>query len=309
MSTENIDILIRASLTDDGTLPRTGDVSASPDVISNGTTMVKNPLKYFMDSYEKDVNQNLKAEQLNYIYVRGKSMVSGLQQGDIYVYYAKDTELNNPALWEKNALQTRDGKPFVSVSAQSRGTVVVTELPFVWTPPNPLDGATYSLIGVIVPEGTQPDFSGITDFERYVADNNTIGWRKVVIDKPTPPPTPTLRWKTTFAYNQGDTARQMSFSMKCNNIPSGTTVSFDSDNATGPNPPIKLDKTTVTDGNGSYGIVTQVPAGYKGNISFCFYTKDTPPANSSIVFTASYLEGSGSGPKKQITVASVTTTN
>ncbi|WP_118973298.1 hypothetical protein [Taibaiella koreensis] len=309
MSTENIDILIRASLTDEGELPRTGDVSNSPDVISNGTTMVKNPLKYFHDNYDKDVSQNLKAEQLNYIYVRGKSLAGGLQQGDIYAYYAKDTDLNNPALWTKNALQTRDGKSFVTVSAQSENAIVVTELPFVWTPPNPLGGATYSLIGVIVPEGTQPDFSGVNDFQQYVAGSNNIGWKKVIIDKPTPPPTPGLRWKTTFAYSQGDTERQMNFALKCNNIPSGSMVSFSADNLTGPNPPIKLEKTKVSDGNGSYGIMSEVPANYTGNISFCFYTDAAPPANSSIVFTAFYLDGKGSGPKKQIVVASVTTTN
>jgi len=301
-------ILIRASLTDDGTLPRTGDVSASPDVIPY-QTLVDDPISFFIGNYDQNVAQNLKAQQDNFIYVRGKNLATTLQQGDIYVYYALDSDLNNPSKWSKNSLQSKSGKGYVRVSVQAQGNIAVTEDPFVWVPPVPQDGQTYSLVGIIVPKDTKPNFTGVTDFEKFVDDNNNVGWNKVIIDKPTPPPTPKLRWTTSFAYAQGDTERQMSFALQCKNIPAGCMIAFTSDNGTGPNPPIVLDKTTVTDPNGSYGIQSQVPASYTGNISFSLYCNQEPTAGSNITFIASYLSGSGSGPKKTIIVASVNTSN
>ena len=301
-------ILIRASLTDDGTLPRTGDVSNSPDVIPY-KTLVDDPISFFIGNYDENVGQHLKATVDNYIYVRGQNLAKTLQQGDVYVYYSLDADLNDPEKWTKNGLQSKLGKQYVRVSAQAKGNIAVTEIPFIWTPPAPVDGASYSLIGVVVPKGTTPDFSGVTDFEKYVDDNNNIGWNKVIIDKPTPPPTPRLRWKTTFAFAQGDTARQMNFSLQCKNIPAGTVIAFSSDNPIGPNPPILLNQTNVSDPNGQYGIASLVPAGYQCNISFMFYNDPLPPKDSSITFIASYLSGSGSGPKKPVVVAAVTTTN
>jgi len=302
------DILIRASLTDNGDLPRTGDVSDSPDVIPY-QTLVDDPISFFISNYDENVNENLKASVDNFIYVRGKNLATTLQQGDIYLYFALDSELDTPAKWTKNGLQSKTGSYYVRVSAQSQDNIVVTENPFVWNPPVPAEGDSYSLIGVIVAKGTKPDFSGLTDFETYVEENNNIGWTKVIIDKPTPPPMPKRRWQTTFAYAQGQTARQMNFSLQCKAIPAGSYVSFSSDNNVGPDPAIFLDKTKISDPNGSYGIASQVPAGYTGNVSFEFLYNGIPPVDSSITFVASYLEGSGNGPKKTIVVASVKTTN
>jgi hypothetical protein len=304
-----IQILIRASLSDTGKLPRTGDVSDSPDVIPFQTE-VEDPLSYFIANYDENVKQDLKATQDNFIYVRGKNLADSLQQGDIYVYFALDSQLDTPAKWTKNTLKTKDGNGYARVSAQSEGNIVVTESPFVWTPPVPQEGQSYSLIGVIVPKGTKPSFNQITDFQNYVEEHNTIGWTKVTIEKPTPPPTPERRWSTSFAYSQGSVARQMTFALQCKNIPSSKSyISFVSDNTTGPNPPIVLNKTAVSDGNGTYGIVSQVPADYTCNISFVFYYNGTPPVDSSITFIAYYMDGATNGPQKQVIMASVKTTN
>lgn len=304
-----VEILIRASLTDDGTLPRKGDVSNSPDVIPYGTQEAENPNVFFIKNYEENVNANLMASKQNYIYMRGQDLIAELQQGDMYVYYALNSELDTPRKWEKNILKTAAGRNYNTVTGQSEGSILVGLYPYLWTPPETYEGNLYSLIGVVVPSGTIPDFSGIDNFEEYVEHNKTIGWTKVTIDPTPPPPTPTQRWKTTFAYDQGEEEKEMFFNMNCKNIPSGTFISFSSDNTTGPNPVIKLDKTKVTDSNGTYGIQSNVPAGYKGNISFNFFCEDTPPEESSITFQAYYLESTGSGPQKPVIIASVTTAN
>lgn len=302
-------ILIRVSLDDDGTTPRTGDLSNSPDVIPYGTTQADDPVTFFIENYDKNVNADLEAAQKNYIYMRGKNMLDGLQKGDMYVFYAKNEDLNTPRKWASNKLKTTANTYFNSVLGQNEGNILVGANPYVWTPPTTDAGTDYSLIGVVVPSGETPNFIGVTDFEEYVANNINVGWTKVTINKPTPPPTPELRWKTTFAYNQGDTERDMNFTLNCKSIPTDTYISFTSDNADGPNPPISLDKTPVSNPNGSYGIKSTVPAGYKGNITFSFFSNEAPPADSSITFQAYYLEASGGGPQKPVMIASVTTTN
>jgi hypothetical protein len=304
----NVEILIRASLTDTGVLPRTGVVSNSPDVIPY-QTQVQDPIVFFIENYDKNVGQHLRATVANFIYVRGKNLANTLQQGDIYVYYSPDTQLNEPAKWIKNGLKNKDDRFYARVYAQSEGNIVVTGGPFLWIPPVPQAGESYSLISVIVPKGTKPSFEKEIDFEKYVQENNNIAWTKVVIETPPPPPIPDRRWKTTFAYAQGETEREMHFELKCKAVPKDSYVSFSSDNNTGPDTKIFLDKTKISDSNASYGIISQVPVGYKGNISFEFFYNDTPSADSAITFVAYYLEGSDTGPKKQVVVTSVKTTN
>ncbi|GGX14268.1 hypothetical protein [Aquimarina muelleri] len=302
-------ILIRVSLSDDGTTPRTGDLSNSPDVIPFGTEKAEDPVSFFIGNYDENVNTDLEATKQNYIYMRGKDLVTGIQKGDMYMYYAKDTDLNTPRKWADNMLKTSANSYFNAVLGQSEGSILVGQNPYLWTPPSRDSGTAYNLIGVVVPSGKTPDFTGVTDFEKYVANNINVGWTKVTINNPTPPPIPELRWKTTFAYNQGDTAREMSFELNCKNIPIGTYISFSSDNPTGPNPVITLDKTKVSDPNGSFGIKSSVPAEYSGNITFSFFSNDAPPADSSITFLAYYLDRTETGPQKPKIVASVTTTN
>jgi hypothetical protein len=303
-------VLIRTSLTDDGTqLPRTGTLSNSPDVIPYGITKVADPVEFFLLNYDQNVGAELLATQKNYIYMRGKDVVTGLVKADMYVYYAKDADLNTPKKWVNNLLKTSAGKSFNTVLGQNEGNILVGADAYEWTPPDPLAGETYSLVGVAVPSGTVPSFTGVKNFEDFVANNLNVGWTKVTIKKPTPPPTPNLRWETTFNYDEGAVARDMNFEISCKNIPVGSMVAFRSDNNVGPDPAILLNKTTVNEPNAHIGIESIVPAGYKGNITFSFYCKDTPPTGSAITFRGYYFDTPNSGPQKPIVVTSVTTTN
>lgn len=301
-------ILVRSSLTDDGTLPRTGVLSNSPDVIAYGVNKAADPVVFFIENYDTNPSTELKATEKNYIYMRGKDIVAGLVKGDMYVYFAKDADLNTPKKWVNNLLKTSTGKHFNSVVGQAEGSVLVGAEAYEWTPPDP-GSDTYSLIGIVVASGTVPSFTGVKDFEDFVANNNNVGWNKVTIKKTPPPPTPDLRWKTTFSYEEGQVERDMNFEVSCKDIPVGSYVSFQSDNADGPQPPIVLNKTMVTATNSRFGMEATVPAGYKGNITFCFFCKTTPPAGSSLTFKAYYLEAPNGGPSKAKVVATVTTTN
>jgi len=188
-------ILVRTSLDDDGTLPRTGTLSDSPDVIPYGTENVSDPDIFFFDNYDENVNKELKATEKNYIYMRGKALVSGRHKADLYVYYAPDADLNTPAKWQNNILKTKSGKSFSSVLIKAVDEIVVAPEAYEWLVPTPVNQHTYSLIGVVVASGTIPSFD-FTDFEAFVAENNNVGWTKVVIKTPPPPPEPGLLWKT-----------------------------------------------------------------------------------------------------------------
>jgi len=295
-------ILIRTSLDDEGELPRTGTLSDSPDVIPHGTEKEPDPVSFFIDNYDENVNKELKAAEKNYIYIRGKSIVRGKHKADMYVYYALDTDLDTPAKWETNILKTTSGKSFSAVVVQSLGNIVVAPEAFEWIVPTPLNAQTYSLIGIVVESGTIPVFD-FTDFNQFVADNNNVGWTKVTIKTPIPPPEPVLRWKTKFMYKQGDLEREMSFEVGCLNIPVGSYVSFEAENKVGPNPLILLQKTKVSDPKGKFGLDSVVPAGYESSITFSLYC-DKPPAASALTFKAYYVEG-----KNQVIVSSITTTN
>lgn len=303
MDSKEINILIRASLSDDGTLPRTGDVTNSPDVIPF-QKKADNPKTFFASNYAENVGQALKGGQKNYIYVRCKNLADNIQIGDIYLYYALDTDINDPTKWSNNSLKTDGGHSYFRViTTKVKDSISVTDDPFVWSPPTPSDANTYSLIGIIVPKGTKPDFEGITDFNDYASNNIFVGWNKVTILSVEE------IWKTTFMYNQGDTERGMNISLQCHQIPIGCEIAFSSDNSTGPNPPILLNKTIVTDPNGLYGILSTIPASYTGKITFSLSSADILPTGSSLTCIVSYLSGTGSGPKKTIIVALVSTTN
>jgi len=121
-----------------------------------------------------------------------------------------------------------------------------------------------------------------------------------------------LRWKTTFNYSQGDTERDMSFTLKCINIPLGSSVALSTDNPVGPMPPLVLKPVEVsTYPTFIVGVLVKVPAGYTCKISFELYSIVAPEAGSSVTCQAGYSTGidSNIGPSRTIITASVTTEN
>ncbi len=72
-------ILIRANSSDVGTIPRGGPFSGCPDIIPWQQTNVQNPQSTFGSatgsptSYDKDPGLDIIANNVNYIYVRGKN--------------------------------------------------------------------------------------------------------------------------------------------------------------------------------------------------------------------------------------------
>lgn len=304
-------LLIRANSEDTGMLPREGDVSLSPDIISSRGAMIPDPELYFVETYGQAPGDTLDGGKSNFIYVRAKNTAPQLTQGDIYLYWALTSEVNDPNKWAENILLTQDCDRYVSVLAQTEGTIVGTDKPFVWITPLIEDDETYSLIAVVTLPGEEPDFSGDSGFIKYVIDHGNVGWRQVTIENPPPPIYPPLRLTTKFYYYQGDTSRTMRITMKTNGIPAGSYVMFSTENISGtdPDPAISLGMTEVSSSSFSVGLDSLVQAGYVGIISFAVFTENEIAEGATISFTADYPDPeSTSGPTRYITQQRVTNT-
>lgn len=125
----------------------------------------------------------------------------------------------------------------------------------------------------------------------------------------------TYGWTSTFLYNQTINEPQMFFTLICQNIPSGSMVSFSAaanSNSTGaPAPPIELAPTQVNNSSTfTAGVVSAVPVGYSGMISFTLSNKKSFPSGSHVTLQITYPQSSsGSGPQKIILIKEVMTTN
>jgi hypothetical protein len=123
------------------------------------------------------------------------------------------------------------------------------------------------------------------------------------------------RWKISVLYAQESEAGEMEFTLKCKDIPIGSTLTMSADTR-GPVPPIYLPPTVVSTYPAfNTGIVAEVPANYRSKISFELFSIDKPPAGSRVTFQAAYRippDGDltlASDPVRIIVVSEVTITN
>jgi|GEM_PF-2885991 len=78
----------------------------------------------------------------------------------------------------------------------------------------------------------------------------------------------------TLDFDIGESNGKFLFIIQCT-LPVGSTVWFASDTP-GPQPPIVLTPTTVVIARFVVGVVSEVPAGYRSAITYCFDTHGQP---------------------------------
>ncbi|HWZ16074.1 MAG TPA: hypothetical protein VNW95_12620 [Mucilaginibacter sp.] len=290
MPTTYNDLFLRDNLGDTGSVPATGAISSSPDIIPYGQSPVTDPATFFTGNYGSDVGKDLVARAQNYIYMRAKNLAAGAETGSFSLYYSPASLLLYPSLWQSNILATSDGATSVPVAAANAGDIVVGTNPFTWQP-QMISGDHYCLIGRIVTPNNPnpiPQTGAINDFANYIANNRGMGWRNVtVVDNGSPTFTQSVN------YEQGTQGGPMSVIITCTNVPVGASVSF-SCGTTGPNPPINLPQTTVTN-SGSFvvGVSTNIPANFVSNISYSYWANNTTPLPGwNITLTVVYFVNS-----------------
>lgn len=286
-TTQYSDIFLRANLADTGSVPATGSLCTSPDIIPYGLAPVNDPVTFFTNNYNQDVGQDLIANAQNYLYMRAKNLMNGPETGTLALYYSPASLLLYPSQWQNNQLKTSSGASTVAVSAPSLGAVVVGADPFVWSPQMPSPGDHFCLVGqVVTPSNPNPipATGAISDFSTWVANNRGIGWRNVVVVD-TGSPTIT----NSVAYAQGTEGGDMYVAIQGKGIPAGAQVSF-SCGTPGPSPLINMAPYTATGTDFLVGIPTNIPANFSSNISYSYYANNTTPLPGwSLTITVFYF--------------------
>lgn len=290
MSTYN-GIFLRSKVGQENIIPRPGALSNSPDIIPYGIEPVSDPQAFFKNNYDQDVGRVLKAEQTNYIYLRGKNFSSSKIDNNAedgtepQLFWTKASVLSYPSKWTE-LTQTPSRDP-VSMVAEA-GEVGVMSEPLIWVPDN-ISADHYCMIARVPSPGYDnsiPDTLQISDFAGWVAKSGGIAWRNISVQNAD---VLTLT-KEEMYYEQGKEGGQIQFTIICENVPVGSTVSF-SAGAPGPDPAIKLDPTIVSTGPSfTTGIVSNVPANYVSDIYFNLQAPEGVKdlANAKVSIQAAY---------------------
>jgi len=297
------DLLCRASLADTGTIPRTPPLEESPDVIPVGTAAVLDPKVYFTGNYGKNVAKPVVAEEANLIYVRGKNLAPAVQNGDVYVYWARAEDLDSPSKWQGNQLLTVEGHGSFRLTDVEPGAITVATSAFTWTPDAALEGKSAVLIGVLATNdhpNPVPTLRSPLDFNRWVSKQGGVGaFKTTVVSKPKPDPTVTL--SGDFKLAEGGLAE---FLVTVTDMPLGTEVSL---KLTTPvdGHTISIPQTRITQNPQTIGVSATVPQNYTSQIETRIAPAGSgvPGSNNSVVTRAQYTPPGASGPVRPVLLA------
>jgi len=280
------DLFVRSNLSDDGTIPRTGAQSSSPDIIPWGMTPQANPQTFFAGNYSSDVGNPLVVGAQNYLYVRAKNLGANASTGTVKLFWAPSSLLLYPSQWQGNAMTTSGGASSSQMTNVAKNAIGVTTDPFTWKPVDPPSGQHYCCVAQVATPANPnaiPATGSITDFAAWVAGAGGIGWRNVaVVDAGAP----TL--SSNYVYNQGVTGATVQFQLTVNGAPAGSSVSFSSGTPTTPGgSPVGIPKSSITTPPGT---------------PFVIGTSATIPANWQTTFTINYWAGGPPLPNWSVTL-------
>ena len=271
MSNDYTDLMIRDYFGDNGT-PRSGNLSASPDIIPWGTAPLDNFQTYLTsaDAVNQDLGKNIIGYQANYLFVRCLNQGTGAASGKVYLYYSPSNLLMAPGLWSENVLNTQNGAGYGNVSAAQAGQYSVGDSPFIWVPQPPPNNTHFCMVARLeTPAHPNPIPSNVgsyDDFVAYIAGNPGVAWRNVTFVGTAPD------WSNTVPMTGLATQAQLYFQVQCTNVPIGSQISFSSPDP-GAEPFINLQPTTVsTNPNFSAGMWSTVSANWKGNITVNWFS-------------------------------------
>lgn len=299
--------LLRVSLSDNGSMPRSGSFTGCPDIIPAGTTAISS--KDLISSYGSVTDRPLTQGLTNYIYVRAKNMNATALTQNVYLFQVDGSLVLSPQLWYKvdhlvgydvkkqGATGTPNDPKIVAelqqtITAQS-GQITVTN-GFTWAPDNTNH---HCLVAVVadswddvlaeLPPGGSMDALGT-----WIYNNPSLGWHNVNIQ-----PITTQVYEAPTAYEH--TAKideDITFTIIAQNVPVGAKVSFSSNTSTQSGQVIGQDWTTVPApaGGGTInpdfevGQTITVNAGYKGIFTYRTDFNGLPyPANFKMHMKAS----------------------
>ena len=270
------DIYFRENKDDKGENPAGGSSSCF-DIITRREPYA-NPSVLIGADKDKNSSENLNARMNNYIYVRGNNNAGKKQSGQIYLYYSKASLLLYPMLWKENLIRVGGNKDCFDFSVEKGKQFVCADNQqgcFMWNP-EMISNDHYCLISRAVTADHPapiPQASDIESFGKFISTNRSYGWRNVtVLDNRS------ADFSQTVSYEQGGIGYQMHILLSCRDVPVGAEVAFDCP-APGTSPQIHMERTKITTPNQDLGIVCNVPAGFKGDITYYYWANGKKPGN------------------------------
>ena len=292
--------LLRTSLSDNGTMPRSGSFTGCPDIIPAGTKAISS--NDLIGSYGNYTDQPLTQGLTNYLYVRAKNMNATPLTQVAYLFQVDGSLVLSPNLWYKaqnlvgfdvknpEGDGTPDDPKIIKKYAQQLtaqpGQVVVTNA-YTWAPDNTNH---HCLVAVIADDwnGVLADYpQGVSSMEalgQWIYNNASLGWHNVNIQALT-----TTVYESQIPYLHSSTIdEQITFTIVAENVPVGARVSFASNTSTQSGQVIGQDWTVVSApaGGGSInpdfelGTTVTVNAGYTTIITYrTDFQGLTAPAN------------------------------
>lgn len=280
------DLYFRKTFGDDGTYPTSGTLSASPDIIPNGSQPRVDPSQLISDqNWAIDSGSTTNADAVNYIYLRGQNLGPNKTKGRVYLYYSPASLLQWPydpidptAGWARNPLTTNTGAQYVEVEPESKARFYTKE-PFYWVP-KAIYNDHYCLIGRVWtqehPNDPPTNLQSISDFAKFISEHPNMAWRNVVTINAS-------AFTRTYAlgYSQGKDASEVYMNLVCYNFPDGSEVEISSATP-GPNPQIYARQVVKNPPGKSVFTITvntEIPANWRSNILLTWYSngRSAPP--------------------------------
>ncbi|WP_394825870.1 hypothetical protein [Pendulispora albinea] len=218
-------LLVRDNFADTGTVPSTGTIWTSPDIIPYGQDVLSSAQA--VSTYKgPDIGRPVVNNLNNNIYVRCRNVSNHTMTGNVNLYYANSSLFLLPNTWTQlkvptvnNAFVTASG-PAPSTSIPE-GIIGMVQAPFNLShvPPE----HHFCFIAVVndnnVPFPIPAKFASNAAFASWVASNPSVAWRNIVLCAGS---NSNVTSYQTFG-NCNPIASTFIFSMVGKNLPPGTT--------------------------------------------------------------------------------------
>jgi hypothetical protein len=265
---------VRDTLADDGSLPNTGNLNASPDIIPQQSPADPQQVQqlFGQSTFGSDPGQQIEYGQSNYIYLRAKNPTTAAAVVTISVFWANPSTLQYPSTWQQNKI---GNSQTITVPAYS---VLAAPEPCIWTPLQLPTPGHYCLITELTWAGQPPvpsSFPSLNDWWNYCRNQNTIAQRNIDIINDLPDNV-VDRWLDLI--NPTTDPGVMHMVQAVCNVPKGSTVSLYCPSAS-LNPSINTGAIVIVATNNSQVVSTNstaFPANFQGTLEMKF----TPPAGA-----------------------------
>ncbi|MFZ1084626.1 MAG: hypothetical protein WAN35_06660 [Terracidiphilus sp.] len=255
---------VRANFSDNGNIPKSGNVTCSPDVVLNGQTPLSTPqLINLWNVYKWDQALN----QINYAYGRAQSLniQVPISSPVLRMYYSDQGFNPPPSSWVK--LYTfGNNNETAPLQGMTPGPILVGERSanggadneaFQLKVPGSGHYCAISVAGSEFFTNNPSDSGSNWDSYEWITNNGAAGWHNVDVQSG--------KEQTLKFYNQDATAEHFIFEAHSSKVPVGTTISLGfEDSKLASASPIKSAKITS-----AYQVVTteaEVPANSSGNL-------------------------------------------